>query len=134
MIAPRYQDIRGGQVTLLTSPDGGALLRLIAGEIAGHTGPGHAHPDHAGARHGAPGRAGPAAVAADFNALAYVLAGRGTVGPRAPGRLGQLAVFGAGDSSPDRRARAGLAAARRWRCCCSAASRSASPSPPTARS
>jgi quercetin 2,3-dioxygenase len=37
---PRYQDIRGRAVTLLSSPDGGALLRVIAGEVAGHQGPG----------------------------------------------------------------------------------------------
>jgi len=37
---PRYQDIRAGQVALLASPDGGALLRVIAGEVAGHVGPG----------------------------------------------------------------------------------------------
>jgi hypothetical protein len=37
---PRYRDIRGRAVTLLSSPDGGALLRLIAGEVAGHAGPG----------------------------------------------------------------------------------------------
>ena len=40
---PRYQDIRGGQVTLLRSPDGGAVLRLIAGDLAGHHGPGVTH-------------------------------------------------------------------------------------------
>jgi redox-sensitive bicupin YhaK (pirin superfamily) len=35
----------------------------------------------------------------DFNALAYVLAGRGSVGDRLrPIRTGQLAVFGAGDT------------------------------------
>ena len=35
----------------------------------------------------------------DFNALVYVLAGPGTVGPdRRPVRTGQLAVFGAGDT------------------------------------
>ena len=35
----------------------------------------------------------------DFNALVYVLAGAGTVGADgAPGRTGQLAVFGAGDT------------------------------------
>ena len=35
---------------------------------------------------------------ADFNALAYVLSGDGTVGPdRRPIRTGQLAVFGPGD-------------------------------------
>ncbi|MGW3558264.1 pirin family protein, partial [Streptomyces sp. NPDC000963] len=43
MMAPRYQDIRGGQVQLLTSPDGGALLRVIAGELDGHEGPGITH-------------------------------------------------------------------------------------------
>ena len=43
MIPPRYQDIRGGQVQLLTSPDGGALLRVIAGELDGHQGPGITH-------------------------------------------------------------------------------------------
>src|SRR5579863_5720208 len=37
---PRYQDIRGREAALLTSPDGGALLRVIAGEVAGHLGPG----------------------------------------------------------------------------------------------
>jgi quercetin 2,3-dioxygenase len=36
---------------------------------------------------------------ADFNALAYVLAGSGTVGPAGhPVRTGQLAVFGPGDA------------------------------------
>src|SRR5919206_2097958 len=33
MVAPRYQDIRGQAVALLSSPDGGALLRLIAGDL-----------------------------------------------------------------------------------------------------
>jgi redox-sensitive bicupin YhaK (pirin superfamily) len=36
---------------------------------------------------------------ADFNALAYVLSGRGTVGTdKRPIEMGQLAVFGAGDA------------------------------------
>ncbi len=38
--APRYQDLRAGEVTLLSSPDGGTLLRVIAGEVSGHRGPG----------------------------------------------------------------------------------------------
>ena len=42
-IAPRYQDLRGSSVTLLSSADGGALLRLIAGDLAGHHGPGSTH-------------------------------------------------------------------------------------------
>lgn len=37
---PRYQDLRAGEVALLASRDGGALVRLIAGELAGHRGPG----------------------------------------------------------------------------------------------
>ena len=96
---PRYQDIRGRAVTLLSSPDGGELLRVIAGEIAGHQGPGITYTPisllHAtlapGARLRLPWRP-------DFNALVYVLAGSGSVGTRRqPVRLGQLAVFGSGD-------------------------------------
>ncbi|MBB0247042.1 pirin family protein [Streptomyces alkaliphilus] len=98
MTAPRYQDIGGGNVKLLTSPDGGAVLRLIAGDLDGHSGPGVTHTPitlvHATVSPGAeitlPWRE-------DFNALAYVLAGRGAVGPgRRPIELGQTAVFGAG--------------------------------------
>src|SRR5919201_43808 len=40
LVAPRYQDIRANAVSLLSSPDGGALLRVIAGEIDGNRGPG----------------------------------------------------------------------------------------------
>jgi redox-sensitive bicupin YhaK (pirin superfamily) len=96
---PRYQDIRGGEVKLLSSDDGGALLRVIAGEVAGHQGPGITYTPitllHAtlapGARLQLPWRA-------DFNALAYVLSGSGSVGvERRPVRLGQLAVFGPGE-------------------------------------
>jgi redox-sensitive bicupin YhaK (pirin superfamily) len=43
MAAPRYQDIRAGQVALLSSPDGGALIRVIAGDLDGHPGPGVTH-------------------------------------------------------------------------------------------
>src|SRR5438270_7397455 len=42
-VAPRYQDIAGGHAALLASPDGGALVRVIAGEVAGHAGPGLTH-------------------------------------------------------------------------------------------
>ena len=98
-VAPRYQDIAGGHASLLSSPDGGALVRVIAGEVAGHAGPGLTHTPiafvHATLRPGAelvlPWRP-------DFNALVYALAGRGTVGAeRRPIQLGQLAVFGPGD-------------------------------------
>src|SRR6202790_854932 len=42
-VAPRYQDIGAGQVALVASPDGGALVRVIAGEVAGFAGPGVTH-------------------------------------------------------------------------------------------
>src|SRR2546430_17444153 len=40
---PRYQDIGAARVTLLASHDGGALLRVIAGQVAGQAGPGVPH-------------------------------------------------------------------------------------------
>src|SRR3954462_72235 len=43
MTAPRYQNLEADQSVLLSSPDGGALVRLIAGDIAGHVGPGGTH-------------------------------------------------------------------------------------------
>ena len=97
---PRYQDIRAGQVALLTSADGGALLRVIAGEIDGHAGPGITHTPitlvHATVSPGAQVRI---PWRRDFNALGYVLAGAGSVGAEhRPVRTGQLAVFGAGES------------------------------------
>jgi redox-sensitive bicupin YhaK (pirin superfamily) len=100
LVAPRYQDIRGGQATLLSSADGGTLLRVIAGDVDGHAGPGSTYTPitmvHAtispGARLDLPWRA-------DFNALAYVLAGNGTVGTAdQPVHKGQLTVFGPGDA------------------------------------
>jgi redox-sensitive bicupin YhaK (pirin superfamily) len=99
MTAPRYQDIRAGQVALLSSADGGALIRVIAGEVGGYAGPGVTHTLitllHATVEPGAQLRL---PWRADFNALAYVLAGSGTVGAdRRPAHTGQLAVFGSGD-------------------------------------
>jgi quercetin 2,3-dioxygenase len=100
MTQPRYQDIRAGQVALLTSDDGGALLRVIAGSFDGHAGPGVTHTPialvHATVSAGAQVRL---PWQADFNALGYVLAGSGTVGTeKRPVEMGQLAVFGAGDA------------------------------------
>ena len=100
MNPPRYQDIRGKESGLLTTPDGGALVRVIAGEIDGHAGPGSTHTPititHVTVQPGAevelPWRA-------DFNALLYVLGGRGTVGAdKRPIHTGQLAVHGPGDA------------------------------------
>jgi redox-sensitive bicupin YhaK (pirin superfamily) len=99
MIAPKYQDIGSGHIKLLASADGGALIRVIAGEVDGHAGPGATHTPitmiHASVSPGAeltlPWRA-------DFNALAYGLAGRGTAGTEGrPFGMGQSVVFGRGD-------------------------------------
>ena len=43
MTAPRYQSITKDSMTLLTSDDGGAFIRLIAGEHRGLRGPGVTH-------------------------------------------------------------------------------------------
>lgn len=99
-LPPKYQDLRGGDVGLLTNAGGDALLRLIAGDLAGHAGPGSTHTPmamihatlHPGSRTVIPWRP-------DFNALVYVLSGRGSFGTeRRPARMGQLVVFGPGDS------------------------------------
>ncbi len=100
MTPPRYQDIRAGQVALLSSADGGALLRVIAGSFGEYSGPGITHTPitlvHATVAAGAQVRL---PWRANFNALGYVLAGRGTVGAeKRPVQMGQLAAFGAGDA------------------------------------
>jgi hypothetical protein len=97
---PRYQGIEAEDVLLLTSPDGGALVRVIAGPVAGHQGPGSTHTPialvHATVEPGAElllpwPRA--------FNALVYALSGSGSIGAEArPLRTGQLAVSGVGDA------------------------------------
>ena len=96
---PRYQDIRAGKVALLSSHDGGALVRVIAGEIAGHAGPGSTHTQRAMAHATlSPGATLSLPWRADFNALLYVLNGKATVGlERRPIGMGQLAVFGPGE-------------------------------------
>ncbi len=100
MTDPRYQDIRGGEVTLLTSADGGALVRVIAGSVAGHDGPGSTRTPitliHATL---APGAQLRVPWRPEFNALVYGVSGAGSVGfsPAAPLTGGQLAVLGAGD-------------------------------------
>jgi redox-sensitive bicupin YhaK (pirin superfamily) len=100
MVAPRYQNLDAAKVALLSSSDGGALVRLIAGDVAGFHGPGSTHTPitvahatlAAGARLVVPWRP-------DFNALAYVLDGRGHAGSEhRPIEAGQLVVFGAGAS------------------------------------
>ena len=98
--APRYQDIRAREVGLLASADGGTLVRVIAGEVAGHAGPGTTYTPmslvHAtlspGAELSIPWRA-------DYNALVYAMAGAGTVSAKQiPIQTGQLAVLGPGNA------------------------------------
>jgi quercetin 2,3-dioxygenase len=96
---PRYQDIRSSQVSLVTTHDAGALVRVIAGQVDGHGGPGQTYTPmslvHASIE---PGARLDLPWDVDFNALVYVLSGRGSVGADAlPIRMGQSALFGPGD-------------------------------------
>jgi redox-sensitive bicupin YhaK (pirin superfamily) len=100
MVEPRYQNLEGDAVTLLASPDGGAIVRLIAGDVAGHSGPGATYtPITVAHATLAPGAQLVLPWRPEFNALAYALGGSGTAGEdRAPVHTGQLVVFGSGDS------------------------------------
>ena len=100
MTNPRYQDIRAGEVALLSSADGGALLRVIAGDLAGHRAPVSptrrspwcTRPCPPVRRSGCPG-------VPSSTRLATSWPGNGTVGAeRRPVLTGQLAAFGPGDS------------------------------------
>ncbi|MDI9894618.1 pirin family protein [Rhodococcus sp. IEGM 1381] len=100
MAHPRYQDITGSKVALASSPDGGALVRVIAGNIAGLHGPGSTYTPIALSHSTiAPGAALTLPWEREFNALVYVLAGEGTVGAeKRPIGMGQTALFGRGDT------------------------------------
>ncbi len=96
---PRYQDLEATDLGLIATEDAGAVVRLIAGDLGGLRGPGstftpitYAHATLA------PGASLRLPWRPEFNALAYVLAGRGASGPgRRPMKEGQLTVFGEGD-------------------------------------
>ena len=96
---PRYQSITSDGLRLLTSDDGGALVRLIAGDLAGFAGPGMTHTPITYAHVTlAPGAELSVPWSPDFTAFAYVLTGRGTAGAeRRPIEGDQLVVFGPGD-------------------------------------
>lgn len=114
---PRYQDIGARDVGLVSSVDGGALVRVIAGELDGHRGPGVTWTPitylHATV---SPGAQLDLPWPANFNAMVYVLAGRGGVGPQQqPLEEGQLAIFDAGDAVTVRAADSQpLTSARGW--------------------
>lgn len=93
-MAPQYQDLQGADSALVTTADGGALIRVLAGELQGHRGPGISHTPlvitHVTV---APGATADIPWRTDFNALAYVLAGEGCVGPDDhPIHTGQMSV------------------------------------------
>lgn len=97
MTTPAYQNLEGGDSVLLASSDGGSLIRLIAGDLGGHVGPGSTRTPitlaHASI---SPGAELDVPWNPLFNALVYVLGGTGTIGGQ-PIRTGQTAVLGAGD-------------------------------------
>jgi redox-sensitive bicupin YhaK (pirin superfamily) len=71
---PQYQDLDANKVVLLASDDGGAIVRLIAGDIADHHGPG------------------------STRTPVYVLAGQGSIGQdQVSIKEGQLTVMDRGD-------------------------------------
>jgi redox-sensitive bicupin YhaK (pirin superfamily) len=97
---PSYQSITRDKLVLLTNDDGGALLRLIAGALGTHEGPGATHTPitylHATIT---PGAQLSLPWSPDFSAMAYVLSGQGAAGPEQ--RLiadHQLVEFGPGDN------------------------------------
>jgi len=101
LATPRYQDIRAQSVGLATTADGGTLVRVIAGEVAGLQGPGSTHTPmalvHATV---SPGGRLELPWSKDYNALVYVLSGAGTIGSgtdASPVGTGNLVVLGAGD-------------------------------------
>jgi redox-sensitive bicupin YhaK (pirin superfamily) len=100
MIQPAYQNIEADMLRLVTTPDAEVLIRIIAGDIGDQSGPGSTHSPIVMAHATLPaGSKMTIPWNPKFNALAYALAGAGTVGTeKAPIRLGQTAVFDSGDT------------------------------------
>ncbi|MFI6522223.1 pirin family protein [Spirillospora sp. NPDC050679] len=95
-VNPRYQDIGAGDVKLVAAEDGSSIVRIIAGSVGGHDGPGVTYTPinyiHATI---APGARLTLPWPREFNAMAYVLSGRGTAGVEEIGLdEGQFAMFG----------------------------------------
>jgi redox-sensitive bicupin YhaK (pirin superfamily) len=100
MLPPRYQDLEASDVGLIASDDGASLVRIIAGELDGVSGPGNTFTPitylHAtispGSRLSLPWRT-------EFNALVYALNGDGLAGAeRIEVEEGDLALFGPGQA------------------------------------
>jgi redox-sensitive bicupin YhaK (pirin superfamily) len=99
MIPPAYQSLEPDDVVLLASDDAGSLLRVVAGDVDGHCGPGNTHSPitflHATV---SPGETLRLPWDPTHNALVYALGGAGSLGTaQATLASGQLAVLGAGD-------------------------------------
>jgi redox-sensitive bicupin YhaK (pirin superfamily) len=100
MTPPRYQDIGASAVTLLTNENGDAIIRVIAGSLGDIEGPGSTHTPitllHVSLL---PGGQLELPWRKNYNALTYVLAGKGTVGvDRQSIEDGQMAVHVDGDT------------------------------------
>jgi redox-sensitive bicupin YhaK (pirin superfamily) len=100
MTTPRYQDIGAKAVTLLTNDNGDAIVRVIAGSLGDVQGPGSTHTPitvlhvslFPGGRIELPWNP-------TYNALTYVLAGKGKVGSEGLDiSEGQMAVHVQGDT------------------------------------
>ena len=81
LVPPRYQDLSGDKLALARTADDRALLRIVAGELGGQTGPGTTHTPivYAHATIEAGGRIA-LAWPGDYNALVYVVSGVVRVG------------------------------------------------------
>jgi quercetin 2,3-dioxygenase len=99
MSPPRYQAIEGDHLTLLSSRDGGALVRLIAGDLDGNEAPGVTYTPITYAHSTlTPGAQLEVPWNESFNAMVYVLSGHGYAGAeRRPVNEHELVVFGPGD-------------------------------------
>jgi len=78
---PRYQDLSGDKLTLARSADGRVLVRIVAGDVGGLSGPGATHTPivYAHATFEAGGKLS-VAWPTEFNALVYVLRGGVRIG------------------------------------------------------
>ena len=127
-IPPAYQPLAASDVALVASPDAGALVRVIAGDLADVVGPGSTHTPiclmHASIT---PGSLLELPWNPAFNSLVYVLAGSGEAGPNhQPIGTGQLVTFGPGEWLGVRAKEHQDTARGPWMCSFSAVSQSAS--------
>ena len=132
LTTPRYQSITSDSLRLLTSHDGGALIRLIAGDVGGFDGPGVTHTPITYAHVTlAPGAQLALPWSPEFSALRLrPLRPRQRRREHRPLQDGELAVFGPGDHLVVTAAEP----SRPSRCCCSVGCPSGPRSSTTARS